>query len=225
MQIKALGCSDHLHFVRSVNIGCQTNHWKGISQNQAYWESVVVGLCTYTASCKQSGCAPTLPNASTVYSMHMVQQQALPQAAGSGCVVVCLAALLRQMFPYKQNHLLSHVLAACNAQQGRQQQLSCLRTRLAPDVSFCRHAGAHGCHACSLACRCEQRLLFSALRSFCPHTVLPSHPACRVALRIACNKQKPPINYPTTIGCETQRAAEPSSLLHAARHQLDTCPD
>eukprot|EP00891_Asterochloris_glomerata_P002082 jgi/Astpho2/2082/fgenesh1_pg.00038_%23_155_t len=39
--IKALGCSDHLHFVRSVNIGCGTNHWKGISQNQAYWESVV----------------------------------------------------------------------------------------------------------------------------------------------------------------------------------------
>ena len=54
MQIKALGCSDHLHFVRSVNIGCQTNHWKGISQNQAYWESVVVGLCTCIACCKQS---------------------------------------------------------------------------------------------------------------------------------------------------------------------------
>ena len=54
MQIKALGCSDHLHFVRSVNIGCQTNHWKGISQNQAYWESVVVGLCTYIACCRQS---------------------------------------------------------------------------------------------------------------------------------------------------------------------------
>lgn len=55
MQIKALGCSDHLHFVRSVNIGCGTNHWKGISQNQAYWESVVVGLSIYIACCKQAG--------------------------------------------------------------------------------------------------------------------------------------------------------------------------